>query len=465
MTTAELIALQRAHKQAQSDTTVAYRLKKLNQLRSALKGPWKERLEQALWEDFNKNAAEVNLTELLPTLDNIKIIRQNLKRWLAPQKVKTPLPLLGSTSYTRAEAKGNTLVIAPWNYPIFLSLHPLCTSFAAGNTVILKPSELTPKTSEALKALIEEIFEPQECAVVLGGVPESTELLAERFDHIFFTGSTHVGQIVMEAASKFLTPVTLELGGKSPTIVDASANGYEAGKRVAWAKFTNAGQICIAPDHVYVHRSQLEAFRKGVKDAVKRHYGDDPTQHPDFVQIVNPRNFDRLNSILEDSKTEAGILDMGGTANAEARKIAPTMVVDPPRNGALMREELFGPLLPVFSYTDLEEPLKEIGTREHPLVVYIYAKSRKNINYIQRHTRAGATAVNMSLLHIANNFLPFGGVGHSGMGKTNGHAGFLEFTNTRSQFYQWGPPINNFIAAPYTAAKRKIINFLLKNLY
>ncbi|NDH78238.1 MAG: aldehyde dehydrogenase family protein [Flavobacteriia bacterium] len=410
MTTAELIALQRAHKQAQSDTTVAYRLKKLNQLRSALKGPWKERLEQALWEDFNKNGAEVNLTELLPTLDNIKIIRQNLKRWLAPQKVKTPLPLLGSTSYTRAEAKGNTLVIAPWNYPIFLSL-------------------------------------------VLGGVPEATELLTQRFDHIFFTGSTHVGQIVMEAASKFLTPVTLELGGKSPTIVDASANGYEAGKRVAWAKFTNAGQICIAPDHVYVHQSQLEAFRKGVKEAVKRHYGDDPTQHPDFVQIVNPRNFDRLNNILEDSKTEAGIVDMGGTANAEARKIAPTMVVDPPRNGALMREELFGPLLPVFSYTDVNEPLKEIGTREHPLVVYIYAKSRKNINYIQRQTRAGATAVNMSLLQIANNFLPFGGVGHSGMGKTNGHAGFLEFTNTRSQFYQWGPPINNFIATHTSSTK------------
>ena len=461
----ELITLQRGNKQAQSETTIAYRLAKLEKMRKALKGPWKSRLEEALWSDFNKNAAEVNLTELLPTLDNIKLIKQNLKRWTAPQKVKTPLPLLGSTSYTQAEPKGNTLVIAPWNYPIFLSLHPLCTSFAAGNTVILKPSELTPHTSETLRDLIAEIFTPEECSVVLGGVPESTELLKERFDHIFFTGSTHVGQIVMEAASKHLTPVTLELGGKSPTIVDESANGYEAGKRVAWAKFTNAGQICIAPDHVYVHRTQLDAFRKGVKDAVRRHYGEDPTKHEDFVQIVNPRNFDRLNGILEQSKTEAGILDMGGHADKEARKIAPTMVVDPPKDGAFMKEELFGPLLPVFSYTDIAQPLAEINSREHPLVVYIYAKSRRNIKHIQRNTRAGATAVNMSLLQIANNYLPFGGVGHSGIGKTNGHSGFLEFTNTRSAFYQWGPPINNIIAAPYTEGKRKIINFLIKYLY
>ena len=461
----QIIALQRAHAQAQAQTSLKYRLQKLDKLRLALQGHWQEKLANALHEDFGKSPVEIGLTEIFPTLDNLKIIRKNLKRWSAPQKVKTPLPLFGSTSYTQAEPKGTTLVIAPWNYPIFLSLHPLCTSFAAGNTVILKPSEHTPKTSAVLAALVSEFFEPEEVTVVTGGVEVSTALLKERFDHIFFTGSTAVGKIVMAAASKHLCSVTLELGGKSPTIVDQTANAFEAGQRVAWAKFTNAGQICIAPDHIYVHTRKLEDFKRGVAKVIAQQYGEDPTESKDYVSVVNEGHFKRLSNMLHDATTESGAPFIGGTTNAMNRKISPAVFINPSKDGALMKEEIFGPLLPVFSYTQLQEPLQEINSREHPLVVYIYSKSKRNIKAIQQGTRAGATAVNMSLLQIANNYLPFGGTGHSGIGKTNGHAGFLEFTNTRSAFYQWGFPANKLLAPPYTSGKAKLVQRLIKNLF
>jgi aldehyde dehydrogenase (NAD+) len=357
------------------------------------------------------------------------------------------------------------MVIAPWNYPIFLSLHPLCSSFAAGNTVLLKPSEHTPKTAAALAELVAEIFKPEEASVVTGGIDVSTALLKERFDHIFFTGSTAVGKIVMAAASKHLCSVTLELGGKSPTIVDETASAFEAGQRIAWAKFTNAGQICIAPDHIYVHARKLEDFKRGVAKVISQQYGENPTLSKDYVRIVNDQHFKRLADMLREATEEAGTPFIGGDTNAEQRKISPAVFINPSKEGALMKEEIFGPLLPVFSYTDLTEPLLEINSREHPLVVYIYSKSKRNIRAIQQGTRAGATAVNMSLLQIANNYLPFGGTGHSGIGKTNGHAGFLEFTNTRSAFYQWGVPVNKILAPPYTSIKAKLIQRLIKNLF
>ena len=461
----QIIARQRAHAQAQAQTSLKYRLQKLDKLRLALQGHWQEKLANALHEDFGKSPVEIGLTEIFPTLDNLKIIRKNLKRWSAPQKVKTPLPLFGSTSYTQPEPKGNTLVIAPWNYPIFLSLHPLCTSFAAGNTVLLKPSEHTPKTSSILAELVAEIFKPEEASVVTGGVDVSTSLLKERFDHIFFTGSTAVGKIVMAAASKHLCSVTLELGGKSPTIVDETASAFEAGQRIAWAKFTNAGQICIAPDHIYVHARKLEDFKRGVAKVISQQYGEDPTLSKDYVRIVNDQHFKRLADMLREASEESGAPFIGGATNAEQRKISPTVYINPSKEGALMKEEIFGPLLPVFSYTDLTEPLLEINSREHPLVVYIYSNSKRNIKAIQQGTRAGATAVNMSLLQIANNYLPFGGTGHSGIGKTNGHAGFLEFTNTRSAFYQWGFPVNKILTPPYTNGKAKLVQRLIKNLF
>ena len=461
----QIIALQRANAPAQAQTSLKYRLHKLDQLRHALQGPWQKKLADALHEDFGKSPVEVGLTEIFPTLDNLKIIRKNLKRWSAPQKVKTPLPLFGSTSYTQAEPKGSTLVIAPWNYPIFLSLHPLCTSFAAGNTILLKPSEHTPRTSDVLAALVATIFKPEEASVITGGVDTSTALLKERFDHIFFTGSTAVGKIVMEAASKHLCSVTLELGGKSPTIVDETANAFEAGQRVAWAKFTNAGQICIAPDHIYVHGSKLEDFKRGIAKVLTKQYGEDPIQSKDYVRVVNENHFDRLSTMLQQATQERGAPFIGGATHAGKRKITPTVFINPPKDGALMKEEIFGPLLPVFSYTKLSEPLQEINAREHPLVVYIYSKSKRNIRAIQQGTRAGATAVNMSLLQIANNYLPFGGTGHSGIGKTNGHAGFMEFTNNRIAFYQWGFPVNKILAPPYTSGKAKLVQRLIKNLF
>ena len=461
----EIIEKQRNFSKILAKKPLEYRLQKLQKLREALKGEWQQKLAQAMKADFNKGEVEVRLTEILPTLDNIKILRKNLKQWTRQKKVKTPLMLFGSTSYTEVQPKGNVLIISPWNYPIFLTLQPLTNAIAAGNTVIMKPSEHTPETSRVMAELIGSIFSEEEAFVALGGVETAKQLLDLRFEHIFFTGSTAVGKIVMQAASKYLTSVTLELGGKSPTIVDNSANAYAAGQRIAWAKFTNAGQICIAPDHVYVHRAKLEDFKKGVLETIEQYYGESPMKSDDFVQIVNNNHWERLYSMLSDASKEQGELIIGGNGSREMRKIEPTVILDPPKQGALMREEIFGPLLPVFTFDNLEEPLKEISSREHPLVVYIYSRNKKNIRRIQNHTRAGATAVNMSLIQVANNYLPFGGVGHSGMGRTNGKSGFLEFSNTRAVFYQWGLPVNKVLSAPYTKGKLRLVQKLIDTLF
>ena len=461
----DIIQKQRDFAPILAQKPLKYRLDKLGKLRAALKGEWQSALVEAMHKDFGKGEVEVLLSEILPTLDNLKIVVGKTKAWSKPKKIKTPITLFGSTSYTQVQPKGNTLIISPWNYPIFLTLHPLTSAYAAGNTAILKPSEHTPHTSAVLSQLIASIFDECEVCVIQGDKILSQELLKRRFDHIFFTGSTEVGKIVMEAASKHLTPVTLELGGKSPTIIDNTANAYAAGQRIAWAKFTNAGQICIAPDHIYVHEGKLEDFTKGITEAVTQYYGNDPIQSLDYVQIINKEHFKRLKSMLETAHTEGGEVIMGGEFSEEHRKIEPTVIVNPPKNGAMMKKEIFGPLLPVFTFTNLEEPITEIRSREHPLVVYIYSKNKRNIQHIQRGTRAGSTGVNMSLLQIANNFLPFGGTGHSGMGKTNGHAGFLEFSNTRSYFYQWGIPINKILSAPYNRGKLNIVKTLLKRFY
>ncbi|HCP41246.1 MAG TPA: aldehyde dehydrogenase family protein [Cryomorphaceae bacterium] len=460
-----VIAKQRAHAPVVALKPLQYRLNKLAELRKALKGPWQEKLVSAMKSDFNKGDVDVRLTEILPTLDMIKIISKNLKSWTKPKKIKTPIILFGSASYTQVQPKGNVLIISPWNYPIFLTFHPLTNAIAAGNTVMIKPSEHTPNTSAVMAELVASIFDEEEAYVAQGGLDVAKQLLDTRFDHIFFTGSTAVGKIVMAAASKNLTSITLELGGKSPTIVDNSANAYAAGQRVAWAKFTNAGQICIAPDHVYVHEAKLEDFKKGVLETITSYYGDNPMDSEDFVQIVNDNHWNRLCSILHDAAKEPGEVITGGAVSKEKRKIEPTVVIDPPRDGAMMREEIFGPLLPVFTFSDLAEPLQEIATREHPLVVYIYSKNKRNIRYIQDHTRAGATAVNMSLMHIANNHLPFGGIGHSGLGKTNGEHGFLEFSNTRAAYYQWGVPVNKVLSAPYTPGKKKLVEHMIERMF
>ena len=313
--------------------------------------------------------------------------------------------------------------------------------------------------------MVAALYTPEEVLVATGGIEVGQALLDLPFNHIFFTGSTRVGKVVMAAASKHLSSVTLELGGKSPTIVDKGGNGYRAGARIAWAKWTNSGQICIAPDHIYVHESEVESFSRGVLETLEKLYGSQPTQHQDYVQMVNEGHFKRLKGLIEQARSESGQIISDGLIDEGSRKIGPFIVLNPPKDGALMKEELFGPALPVFTFGDLDEPLQEIASRPHPLVVYIYSKSRSRIKKIQRETRAGATAVNISLLQIANSYLPFGGVGESGMGKTNGHAGFLEFSNARSSFYQWGTPATQWLSPPYTKGKLAAVKQLIRRLY
>ena len=419
---------------------------------------------KALQTDLGKPATEA-FFEIVALRQELKFTRRHLRRWMRAKRVPVPVALSPGQAQVIPEPLGCVLVIGPWNYPFQLTLRPLISALAAGNTAVLKPSEHAPAVAGLIAKLVADHFEPEVVRVEQGDGAVAAQLVAMPFDHIFFTGSTAVGKIVMAAASKHLCSVTLELGGKSPTIVDETANAFEAGQRVAWAKFTNAGQICIAPDHIYVHARKLEDFKRGVAKVIAQQYGEDPTESKDYVSVVNESHFKRLSNMLHDATTESGAPFIGGTTNAMNRKISPAVFINPSKDGALMKEEIFGPLLPVFSYTELQEPLQEINSREHPLVVYIYSKSKRNIKAIQQGTRAGATAVNMSLLQIANNYLPFGGTGHSGIGKTNGHAGFLEFTNTRSAFYQWGFPANKLLAPPYTSGKAKLVQRLIKNLF
>ena len=427
----QIIALQRAHAPAQARTSLSYRLQKLDELRRALQGPWQEKLANALHEDFGKSLVEVGLTEIFPTLDNLKIIRKNLKRWSAPQKVKTPLFLFGSSSYTQPEPKGNTLVIAPWNYPIFLSLHPLCSSYAAGNTVILKPSEHTPKTSAALAALVSEFFEPEEVTVVTGGVEVSTALLNERFDHIFFTGGGPIGRKVLAGAAANLTPVTLELGGKSPALVLQGANLGVSARRLIWGKGINAGQTCIAPDHLLVESDLYADLLNALRNERLAMYGDNPLASDQLGKIINEQQFQRLERLLETARANGRIL-IGGEISREQRRIAPTVIAVDDRQDPLMGEELFGPLLPVLRLGNLSEALQTIRQQGKPLALYLFGGSEAQQQEVLSTTSSGGVCLNDVVMQAGIPELPFGGVGASGMGSYHGHNGFQTFSHYKA---------------------------------
>jgi aldehyde dehydrogenase (NAD+) len=438
------------------------RIGKLKRLKSALLNHG-EALEQALWADFRKPATEVKMTELYPVLAEIRYVSRNLKRWMSPQQVPTPLPLLGSRSYIQYQPKGVVLIIAPWNFPVNLTLGPLVSALAAGNSVILKPSEHTPHTSAAMKRIIEEAFEPHEVALIEGGVETSQALLELPFNHIFFTGAPEIGKIVMAAAAKHLASVTLELGGKSPTIVDETADIDTAAARIAWGKFINNGQICISPDYLFVHESRQDEFVAKLGQKLRDYYGEDARQSEDYARIINPRHFQRLKGYLDDAAERGAEVLIGGQTAAEEDYIAPTVIAQVPLDAKLMTEEIFGPILPIYPYRDLQEPLALINAREKPLALYIYSKSRQNIAAILNQTRAGGTCINHSVMHYSNHHLPFGGDNNSGIGKSHGWFGFEAFSNARAVYRQALPwSAGDLLTAPYTKWKQRLAGFMVK---
>lgn len=417
--------IQRMYYEAGQTREVEFRMKNLKLLKETIRA-YEEKIESALWEDLHKSAYESYLTEISIVLQELDEHIRNLRRWASPERVSTPLHLLGSKSRIVYEPLGVVLIIAPWNYPFQLLMSPLVGAIAAGNCVVLKPSPYTPHVAAVISEMIAEIFGPAYVTVVQGGREANQILLAERFDHIFFTGSPELGKVVMKAAAEQLIPVTLELGGKSPCIVGREANIEVAAKRIAWGKFLNAGQTCIAPDYLFVHSDVKTRLLERIVFYIRKFYGEHPAESPDYPRIVRKKAVARLQSLMKKGK-----IICGGEVDVDRLYVAPTVLDHINPNDPIMQEEIFGPLLPVMTFCELEEAICYVNTHDKPLALY-YFGSPYIAEQVIASTSSGGVCVNDTIMHIANGNLPFGGVGKSGMGRYHGYDSFLVFSNRRS---------------------------------
>ena len=410
----------------------------------------------ALRTDLGKPAVEGFITDIAFVTGEVKLMLKNLKKWNRAERVPTPIVTMPAKSVLMPEPLGVVLVIAPWNYPIQLLLVPAAGAIAAGNAVVMKPSEVSSATSAVLARLVPKYMDTSAVTLVEGGVPETTSLLAERYDHIFYTGNGTVGRIVMTAAAKHLTPVTLELGGKSPVIVDASANLAVTARRIAWGKWLNAGQTCVAPDYVLVEERLREPLIAELGKAVDEFYGANPHTSESYGRIVSPRHFDRLRKLMGD-----GTVAVGGDTKEDERYIAPTVLVDVDTSSGLMTEEIFGPLLPIVTVKGVDDAISFITARPHPLALYVFAENKKVIDDVLARTTAGGVTVNGTLMHLTSPHLPFGGVGESGMGGYHGKAGVRLFQHMKPVLKR-GTRLDPSLAyPPYTDRKAKIFRKVL----
>lgn len=384
----------------------------------------------AIAADFGKAATETRLSEILPVLQEIAHARRHLRRWMRPRRVWPSLTTFGTSGRVIAEPRGVALIIGPWNYPLLLTLGPLVSALAAGNAVILKPSEKTPATSALIARMIGATFPPDLVAVVEGGVPETTGLLALPFDHIFFTGSPAVGRVVMAAAARTLASVTLELGGRSPAIVTEGADIAQAARWIAWGKFLNAGQTCVAPDHVYVHEDLAPRLIAALRAEIRRAYGPDPRQSPDLARIVSAADWARLAGLVEDARAGGAEVLEGGLSDAATRYVAPTLIAGATPDMALLRTEIFGPVLPILTFRDLAEPVAAINAGERPLALYVFG-DRAVARRVVEATSSGSVGINLTVAPFVHPNLPFGGIGHSGLGAAHGEAGFRAFSHEK----------------------------------
>ncbi|MFS0841003.1 aldehyde dehydrogenase [Paenibacillus sp. 1P03SA] len=421
-----LVARQRTFFLTGQTKEMEFRIQGLNKLQDAI-GKHEKDLLAALRKDLNKSEAEAYSSEIRIVLEEIRFTLENLSSWMSPKQVDTPSFLGDATSVIYPEPYGVALIISPWNYPFQLAVAPLVGAMAAGNCAVLKPSEFTPETSRMLAKLVRENFPEEYVTVVEGEVEASTALLKEKFDTIFFTGSTPVGKVVMEAAAKHLTPVTLELGGKSPCIVHGDADLESAAKRIARGKFLNAGQTCVAPDYLLIQREVKDAFLGELKTAIHALYGEDITRNPDFPRIVTEKHFNRLSAFLSD-----GELVFGGRTDVSRLFIEPTILDSVTWEDPVMRDEIFGPILPVLVYDDLSEALDKITRRPKPLALYVFSENTEVQDRILGSVSFGGGCVNETLAHLTSPFLPFGGVGESGMGSYHGQGSFDTFSHKKS---------------------------------
>lgn len=431
---------------------LAWRQQQLEQIRKLTKEN-AEAFVEALAADLGKPALEAYTTDVGIVSGEVALHLKNLRKWTRPEKVSTPLSLQPGKSYIQSEPLGVALIISPWNYPVQLLLLPLIGAVSAGNCAVLKPSELTPNVSALLAKLVPQYLDPECFVLVEGAVDETTALLEQRWDHIFYTGNGSVGRVVMQAAAKHLTPVTLELGGKSPTIVMADANLDVAARRIAWTKFLNAGQTCVAPDYVLVHESREEELVEGIAGYIEQFYGSDPRQSADFGRICTNRHHDRLVGLLKGG----GEVATGGVHDAQSRYMAPTVLRRPAADSAVMSEEIFGPLLPVLPVASLDEAIDFVNERDKPLALYVFSESPETERRVVEETSSGGVCVNAGLFQLANPNLPFGGVGESGMGAYHGKASFDCFSHKKSVLRKSTKLDAKAMYPPHSAFKLKML--------
>ncbi len=428
--TEEAVIVEAVHKQRAYFATgitksVDFRMAQLKKLRSAIEA-YQPKLEEAIYKDFRKSKEEFYLTEISIVLGELKHHIKHLRGWAKPRRVKTPIHLAPSTSKVMQEPLGCSLIIGPWNYPFQLLMNPLVGAISAGCCAIMKPSPYTPNIAMVMQELIEETFSHEYITMFQGRRTTNGRLLAQRFDHIFFTGSPFLGHIVMEAAAKHLTPLVLELGGKSPCIVDKDANLRVAAKRIAWGKCINAGQTCIAPDYLFIHSSVRDKFLELLKAEITAMYGENPKESPYFPRIVNDNAFEGLFKFVSQ-----GPVYWGGEVDKDERYLSPTILSPVTPEHPIMQDEIFGPILPVLTFEDINEPIQYANSHEKPLAFYYFGSPAKGKKVFEK-TTSGGGCINDVLLHIANHNLPFGGVGNSGMGKYHGKTSFLAFSNSRA---------------------------------
>lgn len=457
-----LFNLQFSNKAAMKNTTASDRKKKLAKLKDVVLAN-RQGIRDALYKDLRKSEVEADFTEVYSIVSEIRHNIGSLKEWMRPKSVETPLMYIGSSAKVIHEAKGNCLIISPWNYPIQLALQSLVSAIAAGNTVIIKPSEFTPNSAAVLKKIVQQAFAENEAAVITGDVEVSTYLLKKKFDHIHFTGSPAVGKIVMKAAAEHLTSVTLELGGKSPAIIDDTANIDAAVKKLVFGKFVNLGQTCIAPDYILIDEKKKEEFVAKFKTQLTTSFGENPQQSSDLARIINERNYQRLCSILEDAINKGAKIEVGGQCSAADRYISPTLLSNVTNDMRIMQEEIFGPLFPLITFKKIDEALQFVNSKEKPLALYVFSEKDKNQDFVISNTTAGGSCINDNIIQFAHPYLPFGGVNNSGIGKSHGKYGFKDFSHERAVFkalHRWS--VTTPLWFPYGKLAKNVVELMIK---
>ena len=422
----QVLASQRAYFQMGATLPVAFRIAMLKRLYAAVQSR-RDEILAALTADLGKSGYEGFMCEVGLSLTEISYMIRHVKKFAAEKTVRTPLAQFASRSYQKPVPYGTVLVMSPWNYPFLLAVEPLANALAAGNTVVLKPSAYSPATSAVIARLVAETFPPELVAVVTGGRQENAALLKQKFDLIFFTGSQAVGKEVLRSAAENLTPAVLELGGKSPCIVDETAKIRLAARRIVFGKYLNCGQTCVAPDFILCHASVKDQFVEAVKEEISRQYGENPLENPDYGRIVNEKHFRRLLSLIQPDKVV-----VGGRCDAATCRIEPTVLDKVDWTDAVMQEEIFGPIMPILSYEDLEEVIARLQGLPKPLALYLFSENRSTINAVTSRISYGGGCVNDTVIHLATSEMAFGGVGESGMGGYHGKAGFDTFSHTKS---------------------------------